>query len=203
MLKTLKMSRIASENKNVFSFCRTWASDGFIHWSLSHIHCQHPSALLYVEVLMKHVCHQLILTFTNNDSFYQASSHMLTDLRDVLSVNIKCSQNIHWRFYSETFGARLPGSASTDSLILKLHDVNGVKFGEYKLKSGLLAPIYIHLRVLVSHPALTHQVTTCCLHDCTAYWLQNSWKRYRTQETSAGCTFWRQMYLCRHSSAPV
>uniref|UniRef100_A0A3Q2VWV3 Uridine monophosphate synthetase n=1 Tax=Haplochromis burtoni TaxID=8153 RepID=A0A3Q2VWV3_HAPBU len=57
--------------------------------------------------------------------------------------------------------------ASTDSLILKLHDVNGVKFGEYKLKSGLLAPIYIHLRVLVSHPALTHQVTTCCLHGCT------------------------------------
>uniref|UniRef100_A0A3P9DAM6 Orotidine 5'-phosphate decarboxylase n=1 Tax=Maylandia zebra TaxID=106582 RepID=A0A3P9DAM6_9CICH len=59
-------------------------------------------------------------------------------------------------------------SASTDSLILKLHDVNGVKFGEYKLKSGLLAPIYIHLRVLVSHPALTHQVTTCCLHDWAA-----------------------------------
>nr|XP_024656007.1 uridine 5'-monophosphate synthase-like [Maylandia zebra] len=51
----------------------------------------------------------------------------------------------------------LASSASTDSLILKLHDVNGVKFGEYKLKSGLLAPIYIHLRVLVSHPALTHQ----------------------------------------------
>lgn len=48
--------------------------------------------------------------------------------------------------------------ASIDSLILKLHDVNGVKFGEYKLKSGLVTPIYIDLRVLVSHPALMNQV---------------------------------------------
>ncbi|MFQ5858384.1 MAG: orotate phosphoribosyltransferase, partial [Anaerolineae bacterium] len=53
---------------------------------------------------------------------------------------------------------RNPKSEIQESLILALHDLGAIKFGQFTLKSGLATPIYIDLRLLVSDPAVMRMV---------------------------------------------
>ena len=48
-------------------------------------------------------------------------------------------------------------------LVCSLHDIGAIKFGQFKLKDGRMSPVYVDLRVLVSHPDVLRQVARAFL----------------------------------------
>lgn len=56
-------------------------------------------------------------------------------------------------------GLEIPEAASTvDSIVLRIHECQGVRFGNFTLKSGISSPIYIDVRETLGFPDLmVHQ----------------------------------------------
>jgi len=50
-----------------------------------------------------------------------------------------------------------------DNLYAKLFDCGCVKFGEFKLKSGIMSPVYVDFRTLVSYPDVLKSVAQAIL----------------------------------------
>ena len=63
-----------------------------------------------------------------------------------------------------------------EELILSLFEAGCIQFGSFKLKTGMMSPVYFDLRVIVSYPKL---MVNCCAESLKAYVVHGGTLEYR------------------------
>lgn len=51
-----------------------------------------------------------------------------------------------------------------EDIILRLHDIGSFRFGSFKLSNGMITPIYVDLRLVISHPVLMSDICKQMYH---------------------------------------
>ena len=69
----------------------------------------------------------------------------------------------------------MAGSAR-EELILSLFEAGCIQFGSFKLKTGMMSPVYFDLRVIVSYPKL---MVNCCAESLKAHVVHGGTLEYR------------------------
>lgn len=73
-------------------------------------------------------------------------------------------------------------TSELEDLMVSLFEIEGIKFGNFKLKSGIMSPVYFDLRVIVSYPAIL--VSCSVLRNCTSEIVKVAWCGLRWTEKS-------------------
>lgn len=92
---------------------------------------------------------------------------------------------------------------TSTSLVLDLFEIGAIRFGEFVLKSGVLSPVYVDLRLIISYPHLLKKITGALIEQANGLIFSNVCGIPYTAiplATSFSLTTQTPMILCRKES---